>query len=321
MELDSTLLVDVASRGSYAVAVGGRHGVGFFEAIALERTAEGWKRLELPELPGETLLSAVELTETGEPIFVGVTIDGDERVRPLVVDARREPPVVVFEKRENASLGAVAVGNGTAMAVGVASGGFAVQSVGGGPWVEVSLPSDDQSELGLYDVQYKDGRFLACGFDDGGPPYSVVATYATGAWTMQEVPGTNIDSRCLLEIPDGTLLVGGRRASESGPGDVAFLQERDPRTGAWIGLGIPGSPRLASVQDLHYDLSGSVTAALVPTSAGVMTGGIVRDARVEYELEGGIYAIAEGENGKLYSVGYEGEASTHPRPLILVLEP
>ncbi|MCA9728318.1 MAG: hypothetical protein KC729_11585, partial [Candidatus Eisenbacteria bacterium] len=100
----------------------------------------------------------------------------------------------------------------------------------------------------------------------------------------------------------------------------AFLQARAPGTAAWTALVIPGSPRPASVQDLHMSGTGSVTAALVGTSGGTTGGGVVRDARIEYELEGGIYAVAEDENGKLYAAGYEGSAPD-VRPVLLVLEP
>ncbi|MCB9464633.1 MAG: hypothetical protein H6682_13145 [Candidatus Eisenbacteria bacterium] len=318
--LEMGYLSAITVSGDRAVAVGTRSAD--FSPFAVERTNEGWELLELPEVPFRAIPAGVVLTEAGDPIIVGVAIDEGGGFNAFIIDGRTEPASLIEFDRDNEDvfLYSVAVGDGAAMAVGLASGGFALRSVTAGAWTDVPPSPIGQQELGLNDVQYVDGRFVACGFDDGGPPYAIFATYENRAWSMDEIPGVDLDPRCLEELPDGTLLVGGQRFESSTSSDYAFLQARDPGTNAWIPLGVPGSPRPGTVQDLYATSSGEVRAALSTWSANV-PGGIVRSGRMEYELSGAIVAIAGSANGTLYAVGHENLAGGDLRPVLLVREP
>ncbi|MEZ4649031.1 MAG: hypothetical protein R3E97_09665 [Candidatus Eisenbacteria bacterium] len=313
-------LTAITVNGDHAVAVGTR--TADFSAFAVERTTAGWELLALPEIPFRAIPTGVVLTEAGDPIIVGIAINDAGGFSAFIVDGRTEPASVIQLDRdgEDVFLNSVAIGDGTAMAVGLAGGGFALRSVTGGAWTDVPPSPSGQQELGLNDVQYVDSRFVACGFDDGGPPYAILATYENSAWSMEEVPGVDLDPRCLEQLPDGTLLVGGQRFESSTSSDYAFLLGRDPGTNAWTPLGVPGSPRPGTVQDLHATSSGEVRAALSTWDDDV-AGGIVRSGSMEYEFSGAIVSIAGSANGTLYAVGHEKLAGGDLRPVLLVRKP
>lgn len=199
--LEMGYLSAITVSGDRAVAVGTRSAD--FSPFAVERTNEGWELLELPEVPFRAIPAGVVLTEAGDPIIVGVAIDEGGGFNAFIIDGRTEPASLIEFDRDNEDvfLYSVAVGDGAAMAVGLASGGFALRSVTAGAWTDVPPSPIGQQELGLNDVQYVDGRFVACGFDDGGPPYAIFATYENRAWSMDEIPGVDLDPRCLEELP------------------------------------------------------------------------------------------------------------------------
>ena len=268
---------------------------------------------EIP-LPASGVVSAVGFTTSGEALVSGFELELPPSGYVLDERGGWSRSEILFGGRAFASAPDVVRLAGTS-GIGI----VLLTSHEPDVWIPEEIPfaSSSQNEKGLNDIDFRDGLFVACGFDDGGDgtpesPDNVVFQNSGSGWTAVEAPCGGCSAyefRSVAVLSSGAFLLGGAVTDFSGgsPDEyTAFLLLRTATE--WVELVLPQPGTLDRVNDILVASNGDVFLACGVTSAFVVrkpgTGSFERDATLP---TAGIVGLAESSDGSIWAAGSIGD--------------
>jgi|GEM_PF-2510394 len=262
-----------------------------------------WLQDDLEPLPGGMVAMDLALDTTGKPVLAGYQMPG---LPSIVFDLRGPQPVAT----EQASYGMLTVaGEGTFMVAGGRSnGGGLWTSAGPGQWNFDILPLTRTNDSGFRDIDIRDGRAVACGYDDGADTLKVILT-RTSATDWEKIPAGGPSTAtylCVAQTGAGTLFVGGM-VGAGGSAPRAFLSQR-AADGSWADLILPDAEGLHGVMDILIAADGSIYLACMgegdQTRANLIHAGPTGVFPEITPFPGGLLQVDQAADGSIYAVGF-----------------
>jgi hypothetical protein len=278
-----------------------------------------WAPADLGAIPGSMIFLDLALDPDGQPALAGIQ---DTSPYSVVLDLRGADPTYFIHStrgmRTIDSDGSFMVAGGWAM------GGDLWTSTAPNSWEmdNVTPPLTGTNDSGFRDVDVRDERAVACGFDDGADTLQVILdrTVTTG-WS--KVPTAGPGTRtfyCIALSEAGTIFVGGIEGA-GGPAPKAFLTQRTA-DGNWSELLLPDPELLHGVNDILIASDGSIYLACMGEGDQTMANLIhATPTGVRTEITpfpGGLLQLAEAGNGDIYAVGFRRDEETGSETAVML---